>query len=636
MSHTIADDFFAFIWFGGETMQQHPGTDRRVGRGQSSSSIRARRTQPALPGATSPTASVVARSRPPYLVEPRKAPRKRPNYGRRAVLQLLVLGILLELLFLALYPLLAGVAPTGNIAQQALLGIFPWLPKLYWTKAFPALPSVLAHISAFNVGSSGGNANLLMLVLAIAFLLMLFAAQTGRRALRERLPIRTMRTLFSIMLLMTLLFGLTFLFLPAAMTHEMFLYGTYGRLITVYHMNPYAVSLAAFPHDLLQGGLPKNVPPTSASGPVWLDFSIPVVLLARDSIANVLFVFRLLGLIAHVANALLLWVILTKLKTELRLAATLLYAWNPLVLLFGIGEMHQDIVLVLFILLAIVFFQRNALLLGWVLILLAALMNAFCLLLLPLIFGLLPRETRAFITGRRVLWWLSLIAVSALVCVLAYAPYWSGWGIGGLLDSLQHTFWQDTAINSVDAVLLALPVKLPTWVAWLAAPQHWMIFAAITAAILLLFGYWLADKLNFVVLFSSWVMLALIALLPTYWPWYVLLPLVLTICSTSGRTLLLALLLTAGAMLSYYYLLWQPTWTGQALVTIALPMILWGWLLFFISTWDMMRARESEVQAEQAMVAAQGQGQGQQQMWRGGLSRPSMPSRPSWGGRRSR
>ena len=544
------------------------------------------------------------------------------------MLQLLGLGILLELLYLALYPLLVGASST-TVAQQALLDVFPWLPKLYWTNALPVLAQLLAHISAFNVDTSGGNANLFLLVLASAFLFTLLAAQVGRRALRERLPASTIRVLFTVMLVLTVLFGLTFVLLPAAMTHEMFLYGTYGRLITVYHVNPYAVSLSAFPHDLLQKGIAKGAVPATTSGPVWIDLSLPIVLLARDSIANILLGFRLLGLIAHVVNAILLWIILAKLKPELRLAATLLYAWNPLVLLFGIGEMHQDIVLVLFLLLAIVFFQRKSLLLGWVLVLLAVLVNVLCLLLLPLIFGLLPREMRSFPTGRRVLWWLSFIVISALVFVLAYAPYWSGWGVSGLLGSLQHSFWQDTAINSVDAVLLTLPVKLPTWVAWLATPQHWTIFVATTVVILLLLGCWLADKLNFVILFCSWVMLALLVLLPTYWPWYVLLPLVLAICSTSGRTLVLAILLTAGAMISYYFLLWQSGWQGQALITIAFPMLIWGWLLFFISTWAMMRTREEEAQPEQ-VVAGQG---GQGQSWRRGLSRPSSPSRPSWGGR---
>ena len=598
-------------------MQQRPRRDL------GSSSIRTRRTQPALPGATAPTAPLVARSHyyagdgagGPQM--PPKTP-KQPNYGRRAVFQLLGLGILLELLFLACYPLLAGVTTTNDAAKQAMLGLFPWLSRLYWTTAFPAFPLLFAHLAAFDLASMGGNANLLLLLLAIAFVCTLFAAQVGRRVLRRILLQGSIRALFITILLLTVLFGLTFIFVPTTLTSDQFLYGLYGRLITVYHVNPYAVSLSAFPHDLLQKGILQGVPPATSSGPVWIDLCIPIALLARDSIANVLLGFRLFGMLAHLINAILIWVILAKLKPELRIGATLLYAWHPLVLLLSIGGMHQDVVVVLFILLGIVFFQRNSPILGWVLVLLAMLVNMLSLLLLPLVFTLLPKETRQLSSGRRVLWWLSLSGVSILVLVLAYAPYWQSWGFSGLLASLQHTFIQDSAVNSLDAVLLKLPVTLPAWLAWVVAPQHWTIFAAVIVGSFLLLGCWLADKIEFVVLFCAWVMLALLVLLPTYWPWYVLLPLALALCATSGRSLLLVLLLTAGALLSYYFLLWQPTWTGQALVTVALPMLLWGWLLFFLTTWEMMRAREQE---EQPVV---------QQPRRRGLSRPSLPSRPSW------
>ena len=106
---------------------------------------------------------------------------------------------------------------------------------------------------------------------------------------------------------------------------------------------------------------------------------------------------------------------------------------------------------------------------------------------------------------------------------------------------------------------------------------------------LLLFGLWLADTLELGLLLSTWIFLALVVLLPINWPWYMLIPLALAIVSASRRTILLAMLLTLGATLEYYFLLWPQVWQSLALVTIGLPLVLWGWTLFFASTWLMTR-----------------------------------------------
>src|SRR5262249_30030073 len=107
----------------------------------------------------------------------------------------------------------------------------------------------------------------------------------------------------------------------------------------------------------------------------------------------------------------------------------------------------------------------------------------------------------------------------------------------------------------LDAALINLPMRLPV-LSWIAAPHHWVILVALTVGILLLLGLWLADTLELVLLFSSWIFLAMVALLPINWPWYMLLPLALAIVSASRRTILLAMLLTLGATLEYYFLLW--------------------------------------------------------------------------------
>ncbi|MFL5626009.1 MAG: hypothetical protein ACJ788_10500 [Ktedonobacteraceae bacterium] len=586
-------------------------------------SMRTKRTQPALPGATLPTTALQAASQgyPLQSYEPHAPLKKRPNHLRRALLLLVSTGILLEVLFLACYPLLAALVPHNDAAERALLALLPWRTRLYWTTTFPQLASTVSRLPFFDLATRVGQANFLLCLLVVAFLLTLTAARTGSRIVRERLSPGALRALYVTFLLFTLLFGLTFLFAPAVLSQDIFLYGMYGRLVTVYHVNPYTVTLNSFPHDMLQSGLSQGQTGGNPPGPVWLDLSIPVVLFARSSVANVLLGFRLLGLAAHIVNAMLLWVILAKLKPQARIYATLLYAWNPLPLLLSVASMHLECVLVLFLLLAILFFQRNSPVLAWVLVLLAALMSALCLLFLPLFFRLLVRSAHNLYGFPRALWWLMVACLTAIVLILSYLPYWQGWGINGLLVHLRHVFLQDTAINSLDAALLSLPVKLLPPLAWLAIPHHWTILALVVISLLLLFGIWLTDDNAFVVLFSSWVSLTLLVLLPAYWPWYVILPLALALCSAHNRTILLTLLLAAAALLSCYFWLLPPAWTSQALLTIGIPLLIWGWTLFFTSTWAMIYANNTEQPSRPG---------------RRGFSRPSRTflSRPSWPSRR--
>src|SRR5579863_10267531 len=607
-------------------MQQRP-------RDREASFMRAKRTQPALPGVTLPTSPIVAPSQYNLMNshEPRQPTQKRRSrYGWHATFKLTGSGLFVAIFLLALYPLLANVSagPTYGAAQQAITGLFPWLSRLYWTTNAPVIPQLITHLTGatFDPATGGGSANLLFLLMGLAFIVMLVAGRTGSRVMREQLSRGDARLLFWTVFLFAILFGLICLFTPGAgptiMTRDMFQYGLYGRLVTVYHVNPYSVPLSAFTHDVLQRGIVSgltNVPLLPVSGPVWIDLCIPVALLSHGSIANVLMDFRLLGLIAHLANTILIWTILARQKPETRLSATILYAWNPLVLLMGISGMHQEVVVVLFILLGILLFQRRSPMLAWVFLLLAALINLLGLLLLPLFIPLLVKEARTLQggRGRRVFWWFVLGVVTALVIVLAYLPYWQNEGAAPILANLRQVFLPDTAINSLDAALIHLPVTLPSALSWLVAPPHWTIIAAVTVGLLLVIGLWLMDTIPFVVMISSWVMLTLLVLLPTYWPWYLLIPLALSLCSTNSRTLQLTQLLTVGALVSYYFWLWQPVWLSQAFVTVGMPFLIWGWSLFFSSTWEMLHAnRERELEPSPDAKPA----------LRRGLSRPSWPA----------
>jgi hypothetical protein len=459
----------------------------------------------------------------------------------------------------------------------------------------------------------------------------------GNRTAQARLSNVDSRALFWVILLCTALFGVTLLVAPFGLnvfTQDTLLYGLYGRMLVFYHVNPYVIaplhSPALAQHDplltILDAKLTGNVAPY---GPVWLDFTLLVTMLTRGTITNVLLGFRVVGLIAHLVNVGLIWVILTKLKPETRVSATLLYAWNPFVLLFSIPLMHFDVVVVMLLLLAILFYQRNSLTLSWVFVLLASLVNLFCLLLLPIFFRFMIRESRILRNGGRAFLWISTIGISVLVVALAYAPYWQFWGIGGFLGNIRHTFLQDTAVNSLDAALLHLPIQLPAPIQWIVGEHHWSAFAFGIAGLFILFGVWLADTLELALVFNTWVLLILVILLPASWPISLLAPLALALCSTNRRTIIVAVLLSFCSFFSYYYWQWSLPWLGQGLVTIGVPLLLWGWVLFFTSTWQMTHNDEPE-QPEQGQRFRRG-ARGTQSV--PSFSRPPRPSNPSRPGR---
>jgi hypothetical protein len=553
-----------------------------------------------------------------------RAPGSQKSYaGRRAALWLLALGIALELVYLALYPLLAraGMVIASDPVQRALPDNLPWLPGLYWTRLLPEVVRLLARTPWLDPANTLGSANLLLILMALASVFVLLAAHIGARAARGiygRLSRRDEHALFWIMLLLTALFGVTMLCAPivySALSQDMLLYGLYGRMVVMYHVNPYTFAPATFSHGLLPGALALQQPATVPYGPVWIDLSILATLPMHDSVASIVRGFRLIGLVAHMLNAVLLWLILAKLRPAIRISAALLYAWNPLVLLLSVTAMHQEVVVIAWLLLAIFFFQRNSLVVGWIFALLAAQTNAASLLLLPLFLHMMAKKRRMQRQGSTAGWWFGVLAISGLLIALTYAPYWQGWSLAGIVANISAPFLQGNALNSLDAAVLNLPMQLPSPLTWLFAPHHWSIMALIVIGFFLLLSLWLADTLELTLLAGGWLLLLQLVLLPTYWPWYVLLPFVLTLCSTKHSTILLAALLLFAALIGCYCWLRYPVWTGQGLVTLGLPLLLWGWTIFLTTTWQMMH-RGSEGLIER-------------QLSRPRLSRPPWLSRPS-------
>jgi hypothetical protein len=583
-------------------------------REQAARSERAGRTNPASPratGSTIPVYASAARQRWPQLLAGKRVP-----VLCRTGAWLVILGLLQGFCFLLLCPLVEEALPV-SFAARSLPAVFPWLTQFAWTTRFPFLVSLISRVPWFDLraGSPVAAANLCLVVFFLTFMLLFWAAGVCRRTARG-LQGRSLHLLLALLWLFALGFGVLFVFLPGGVSQDALLSGLYGRLILVYHVNPYLASPALLVHDPVYQALPPGSFASPLSGPLWLDLTVPLAWLARGEPVLTLLAFRATGLCLHLLNGLLIWSILTRLKPEMRLASTLLYAWNPAILLLGIGEMRVDLAVIFFLLLAIFLLQRSSLLIGWVCLLLTALIDPFCLLLLPFFLSVIAREMRMRLHGHRLLWWSALLLLTALVIVLAYAPYWSGLGAGGIALCLREMFWPDATNSSLLAALNILPFTSWSPAAWLLTPHHWLLWPALVVGILLLIGIWIANTLEPVLLFGSWIFLALAILWPTGSPRFILLPLALSLAGSNRRTACLAHLLTIGSLVAYCLALRSDQWSGQALITIGLPTLIWGWTLFFFSTWQIAHHRNEETE-----LVPSGK--------RTGISRPSWPSRPA-------
>ncbi len=144
------------------------------------------------------------------------------------------------------------------------------------------------------------------------------------------------------------------------LSHDIFVYAGYGRLIVAHHANPYFTAPRAFPHDPLTplDDWPRAI---AAYGPVWLTICASFALVLGTHPLRYIIAFRLLGLFAHLLNTLLIYKILQKMGRSPRTVAigTLLYAWNPLALMESAMGGHNDTVMITFILWGILLYVRG-------------------------------------------------------------------------------------------------------------------------------------------------------------------------------------------------------------------------------------------------------------------------------------
>ncbi|MEW5956080.1 MAG: hypothetical protein AB1801_00025 [Chloroflexota bacterium] len=224
-----------------------------------------------------------------------------------------------------------------------------------------------------------------------------------------------------------LLFGFTLVWLYPITANDLFRYVLRGRIWAVYGASPMLTPPNAFPDDPYAAFAGEFGEWVSGYGPLWeILVQAPLRLGATGMVPGSISL-KLVVLLFYLLCAVLIgW--FARLKTGSALAALTFFAWNPLVLMQGPGNGHNDLVFMALMVLGIILWQRR---LWWAAVLaltLSALAKASALPIIPLFGVVLLRNEPTW--SRR----LVKAALAGLIgLATAYLVYSA---LGPVLDTL--------------------------------------------------------------------------------------------------------------------------------------------------------------------------------------------------------
>jgi alpha-1,6-mannosyltransferase len=344
---------------------------------------------------------------------------------------------------------------------------------------------------------------------------------------------------------------------------DIFGYLSQARVWIVHGANPFLVAPGAFSSDPFLPFTAWTDEP-STYGPAWMLLSAPAAALGGDDLLRGLLAFKAQALIFLALDLALIWAILGRWWPEGRALGVYLVAWNPLVLLDVAANGHNDVAMVLFVLIAVYALVRR-----WHEVVLPALTLGALVKFTPIIYvplalvclgvQLYYRPDRARRTGTLLL----SLAVSAILVVVLYLPFWDGpASIGFLRRGELFTASLGNLLR-----LAAEPALGEGAAATVAKTAGYAAFAVAYGLCL-----WRARTgVGGMLTAAYWATLAFIAL-ATMWfqSWYVLwlLPLAALLAARPDQDR--AILLTFGALASYevFIYVWVMNW-----YTIAVPAV---------------------------------------------------------------
>lgn len=296
---------------------------------------------------------------------------------------------------------------------------------------------------------------------------------------------------------------------------DIFGYVIRGRIASAYGESPFAAPAAAFVGDPFMPLVGEWAGQTTPYGPLWEIIAAGLTAISGDSLLWGVWLFKGLALFCFLITTTLIWHVLP--DNRRRSPYTLLWAWNPGLLLTFILNGHNDALMLLWLVLGFAVACRGRLSAGFVIMVLAVLTKPVAVLALPFFFIEFWRQLPA---GRPRARFLLLTVVGSLIAAwLAFLPWV---GESGLLRTpvdlalrlmdeatggagFSPAVWVymalggRAAIETIGLVLSMFFVVIALGLVWLGARGR----PAVRGAADVFFGY-LATALNFRIWYAAW------------------------------------------------------------------------------------------------------------------------------------
>lgn len=207
---------------------------------------------------------------------------------------------------------------------------------------------------------------------------------TPHFALRlSRFMLTPISTLKILVVVFGLLFGFTLVWLYPITAIDLFRYVVIGRVWTIHGESPLITPPHEFPDDPYLPFAGEFEELNSVYGPVWeIVVQVPLRLGATNMVAGAISL-KFVVLLAYLICAILIGWIATPEKGS-SLAALTFFAWNPLILMQGPGNGHNDMVFMVLMVFGIILWQRRVWWAAAFVLTLAVLAKVAALLIIPL------------------------------------------------------------------------------------------------------------------------------------------------------------------------------------------------------------------------------------------------------------